>query len=126
MNTMVQGFYAAYARSDSDGMVRHVTPELVLHVPGSHELAGTYRGLERALGFMAACHQRTQTMYTEVGEVLVGPTHAAVSCVVHATRPGRVALANHVVHWVRLADDGRVAEIWLHNRDQRSVDVFWA
>ncbi|WP_324275282.1 hypothetical protein [Blastococcus brunescens] len=46
-------------------------------------------------------------------------------CTCTATRPDReTPLENNLAHVVRLRD-GRIAESWLHSRDQYAVDEFW-
>ena len=46
-------------------------------------------------------------------------------CTYTATRPDRdQPLENNLAHVARLRD-GRIAESWLHSRDQYAVDEFW-
>ena len=57
--------------------------------------------------------------------MLAGADHVAVYLDVRGERDGRVDLENRTIHLFRIAD-GRVAEIWFHNWDQRAVDAFWS
>lgn len=57
--------------------------------------------------------------------MLVGEHHVAVYCRIRGRRPGRADLQNETLHLYRI-EDGKVAEIWFHNRDQTAVDAFWS
>lgn len=98
--------------------------DVALHVPGSHPTAGEYHGLQGILDFDAASRATGATTTREVLDVLEGRDHVAVYCHVTGTRPDRAVLQNATLHLYRVAD-GRVAEIWFHNRDQAAVDAFW-
>ncbi len=118
--------YEAMAAGDLAAASATLHPEVVLHVPGTHRLAGVHVGPSGVLDFI----HRTRGL-TEHGEdvdvldVLVGRDHVGVYCTVRATRAGRAPLENTTVHLLRI-QDGRVAEIWLHNFDDLSVNDFWS
>ena len=57
-------------------------------------------------------------------DVLGGGDHGAALLRVTGTRPGGAVLDNHTVHLHRIVD-GRITEVWFHNRDQLTVDGFW-
>ena len=118
--------YAAREAGDLATIAALVADDVVLHVPGTHPLAGTYRGLAAFAEFSAAITARTDDGEAiEVLDVLGGDDHAAVYCHVTARRAGRPALDNLTVHVLRIGD-GRVTEIWLHNFDDVAVSAFWA
>jgi ketosteroid isomerase-like protein len=99
--------------------------EVVLHVPGSHPLAGTYHGADALLDFVTAVGARAdRTEHVELLDLLGGATHAAAYCRVTGNRPGFEPLDNTTVHVLRI-EQGRIAEVWFHNWDQASVDAFW-
>ena len=118
--------YAAVQRGDVTAALDALHPEVELHVPGTHPLAGAHRGPDAVLGFVAAARERTDDgEHIEVIDVLASDRHVAVLCEVRATRAGRRPLHNRTVHLLRVADD-RIAEIWLHNFDDLSVNDFWS
>lgn len=122
----VVSLYAALARGDVAAMVGMLADDVVLHVPGSHPLAGDHRGPDAVLGFAAATRALTDDgEEIEVLDVLAGDRSVAVHARVRATRAGRAPLDNRTVHLLRL-DAGRVAEIWLHNFDDLTVSEFWS
>ena len=97
-----------------------------LHVPGTHPLAGVHRGPDAVVDFVRGSRGRTDHgEEIDLVDVLQGERHTAVYCTVRATRRGRRPLVNPTVHLVRL-DDGLVAELWLHNFDDLSVNDFWS
>lgn len=117
--------YRALAAGDLAEAAGHLAPDVVLHVPGTHPLAGTHHGLDGVLAFVDGTRSRTDEGETiEVRDVLVGGTATAVHCRVTATRGDR-RLDNSTLHLLRIRD-GRVAEIHLHNFDGVAVDDFWS
>jgi ketosteroid isomerase-like protein len=102
-----------------------LSDDVVLHVPGRHQLAGDYRGPQGVAQFAAASRAvAVDGEQTEVVDVLEGHTFVAALCRVQARRPGNVALDNSTLHLARV-ESGRIAEIWFHNFDQHAVDAFW-
>lgn len=117
--------YRALATGDLAAAAVHLDPDVELHVPGTHALAGTHRGLDGVLAFAEGTRARTDDGEAiEVLDVLAGTTATAVHCRVRATRGDR-RLDNSTVHLLRLRA-GRVAEIHLHNFDGVAVDDFWS
>jgi uncharacterized protein len=124
--TLVGEFYQALARGDVQTAKASLSPDVALHVPGTHPLAGTHRGHDGFFAFLGAIRGLTATgEQIEILDVLEGDAYVAVYCRVRATRPGKTPLDNHTLHLLRLQED-RIAEVWLHNRDDVSVSEFWS
>jgi ketosteroid isomerase-like protein len=123
---LVADLYGALATGDIGPAREALADDVALHVPGSHPLAGEHRGPDAVLGFVLASRHLTDSGEDiEVLDVLEGERHVAVSCRVRATRTGRAPLDNRTVHLLRV-DSGRIAEIWLHNFDDLTVNEFWS
>ena len=123
---VVLGLRAALASDDREVMASLVTDGIVLHVPGRHQTAGEYEGLDGLVAFAEASRATGATIRSrEVLDVLEGDEHVAVYCRIRGERPDRAPLDNVTLHLYRV-EDGRVAEIWFHNRDQAVVDAFWS
>jgi ketosteroid isomerase-like protein len=123
---VTMALYAALLTNQLDEARRHTHDDVVLHVPGTHPLAGEHRGPEALVRFVEASRERTETgEHIEVLDVLEGAGHAAAYLRVTAERAGRSPLDNTTVHLLRLVD-GRVAEVWLHNWDNAAVNEFWS
>ncbi len=102
-----------------------VTDDVVLHVPGHHLTARDYEGVDGLIEFAVASRATSATIVArEVIDVLEGQHHVAVYCRIRGRRPERAPLENVTLHLYRV-EEGRVAEIWVHNRDQAAVDAFW-
>jgi uncharacterized protein len=118
--------YAALLANQLDEARRLTRDDVVLHVPGTHPLAGEHRGPEALVRFVEASRARTDTgEHIEVLDVLEGADHAAAYLHVTAERAGKTPLDNTTVHLLRLVE-GRVAEVWLHNWDNNTVNEFWS
>jgi ketosteroid isomerase-like protein len=123
---VTMALYAALLSNQLGEARRHTHEDVVLHVPGSHPLAGEHRGPEALVRFVEASRYRTENgEHIEVLDVLEGADHAAAYLRVTAQRAGKTPLDNTTVHVLRLVD-GRVAEIWLHNWDNTAVNDFWS
>lgn len=123
---VTMALYRALLTNQLDEARRHTHDDVVLHVPGSHHLAGEHRGPEALVRFVEASRERTDTgEHIEVLDVLEGTDHAAAYLRVTAERAGRAPLDNTTVHLLRLVE-GRVAEVWLHNWDNNTVNEFWS
>ena len=122
---LVLGLRTALATNDLVTAGSLLCDDVALHVPGSHPTAGEYNGLQGILDFYAASRATGATTAQQVLDVLEGRDHVAVYCHVTGARPDRAVLQNPTLHLYRVAD-GRVAEIWFHNRDQAAVDAFWS
>jgi ketosteroid isomerase-like protein len=118
---IAQALYGAVAARDAATACDLLDPHVVLHDPGSHGHGGAHRGRDAVLALMASAGR---TAAVEVIDVLGGREHAAVYCRVLANAGG-AQLDNASVHLLHIRD-GRVDEVWFHNRDQAHVDAFWA
>jgi ketosteroid isomerase-like protein len=78
------------------------------------------------LGFVGHAAQVTGgTLSLAVHRVLDDGEWGVALATYTATRPDREKpLENNLAHVARLRD-GRIAESWLHSRDQYEVDAFW-
>ncbi|WP_179155167.1 nuclear transport factor 2 family protein [Microbispora sp. GKU 823] len=65
------------------------------------------------------------TLKLHVHRVLADDEAAVALATYTATRPDReVPLENNLAHVLTMRD-GRIAESWLHSRDEYEVDAFW-
>jgi uncharacterized protein len=120
----VTRLYGALGSGDAGALATALAPDVALHVPGRHHLAGTHRGPAAVLEFLTATSTATDGgERVEVLDVMGGREHVAVYARSRARR-GDAVLDNPTVHLLRVEGD-RVTEVWFHNRDQRSVDAFW-
>ena len=120
-------FYDAVRTGDVEGALGTLHPDVVLHVPGIHPLAGQHRGPQGVLDFVLRSRELTTNGEDiEVVDLLAGGSHVAALCRVTANRSDGRALDNRTVHLMRTSSDGRIAEIWFHNANQDEVNAFWS
>lgn len=124
---LVEDFYRHFLAGDLAQAAQLCSDAVVLHVGGDHPLAGEYCGLEGVLDWVARSTDMLGggSEHFEVLDVLGGGDHGAAFLRVTGERPGRVPLDNRTVHLHRIVE-GRIAEVWFHNRDQSTVDAFWS
>ncbi|WP_185949459.1 nuclear transport factor 2 family protein [Microbispora sp. KK1-11] len=98
----------------------------MLHVPGRSTNTGDHAGREAVVGFVVKAATLSQgTLKLHVHRVLADDEAAVALATYTATRPDReVPLENNLAHVITMRD-GRIAESWLHSRDQYEVDAFW-
>jgi hypothetical protein len=119
------GLYGAVLAGDLDGARRFLHDDVVLHVPGSHPLAGAHRGPDAFARFIVDSRTISGGEEIELLDLLEGTDHAAAYCRITAQRDDGRRLDNTTVHLVRVRG-GRIAEVWLHNWDDLSVNEFWS
>ena len=126
ISDLVLRLRAAQEAGDRDGMRSLVDERIALHVPGDHQTAGDYEGVDGLVAFAEASRATGATITArDVLDVLEGEDHVAVYCRIRGERPDRAPLHNLTLHLYRV-EAGRVVEIWFHNRDQAAVDAFWS
>lgn len=117
--------YQALGAGDVAGAAAHLAPDVVLHVPGTHPLAGDYHGVDGVFAFLAGGRERADEGQTiELLDILTGTSSVGVHIRVRATR-GERTLDNSTIHLLRI-ERGRVVEVHLHNFDGVAVDAFWS
>lgn len=111
----------AMAAGRWDDVLRHLSVDITVHVPGRDPL----RGVDEVSGFVLETAAKTDDgEHFEVIDVLGGTEFAAIRFHITATRAGRAPLDNHTLHLARL-ERGTIAEIWFHNDDDAAVAAFW-
>jgi ketosteroid isomerase-like protein len=122
----VRELYAALDEGDVGRLDELMDDHIEVHVPGTGQNAGSYRGKSEVFGFFAAAMELTAgTLRMTLHDVAVGEHHVVAVAEYTATRPGRAPLVNHLAEVFRLRG-GRISEVWFHSRNQYEVDAFWS
>ncbi|HET8988427.1 MAG TPA: nuclear transport factor 2 family protein [Humibacillus sp.] len=126
MTSPLAALYRHLQVGDLASAAQTLTDDSVLHVPGHSINTGDYSGREAVLGFVSRASEATGgTLAMAVHRVLDDGQWAVALVTYSATRADRDhPLENNLAHVARLRD-GRIAESWLHSRDQYAVDAFW-
>jgi hypothetical protein len=100
------------------------TDDFVAHVPGRSLLGGDHGG-RRALEALNKLENDLTKGSIEhrVHDTLVSEDHAVLLMRLMARRPGRGALDAQVVYVYHVHDE-KLAELWIHPRDQAAFERF--
>jgi hypothetical protein len=98
--------------------------EFTLHYSGHSRLAGTHRGKAAALATLAEVTRRTNRKLLGIDDVMAGPRRGAILARELFSRGDRTAeFERLLVYAVR---EGLLSECWVYDRDQATVDSFFA
>lgn len=119
---VLRDVYATYAVKDLAAINALAHDDLVMHVPGSHPLAGEYRGRDQMWGYLAqvAAVAGDRPGGYEVHAITADDDGHGVA-LLEGTIRDFVRPVVHVWH-VR---DGKVTEFWEASLDQGAEDAFW-
>jgi ketosteroid isomerase-like protein len=121
---LVRRGYEAFAAQDMATLDQLFADDIVWHVPGRSQLAGTFRGKQEVFGTFQKVGELTSgTFELDIHAVLADDDHAVVLTRVTGQREGRKLddTAVQVFH----IKDGKVTEQWLHPGDLYANDDFW-
>ena len=120
----VTRYATAWLAGDRSAIAACYHEEFTLHYAGQNPLAGTHRGKAAALAALAEVARRANRKLLGVDDIMAGPHRGAILARESFSRNGRTAeLERLLVYAVR---DGLLAECWVYDRDQATVDSFFA
>jgi ketosteroid isomerase-like protein len=116
----VQRYADAWAAGDAATVVGLYADDIVLHYFGDNPLKGDHIGKAAALSALGRISQAVKRGAPEIHDVLGGEHHAALLA---KERWGEgedaIELNRLLLYHVR---DGKLAECWIYDEDQRLVD----
>jgi hypothetical protein len=110
----------AWREGDLATIVDCYHDDVVLHWLGRNPLAGQHRGKVAALAALGRMQQVANRRLVEIHDVLASDDHAVVLARERFERDGRQVETNRVL--VYHCRDGKLAEAWIYDDDQRAVD----
>ncbi len=118
---VVQRYCDAWVRGDAATLVGLYADDIVLHYFGRNPLSGDHRGKPAALAALARISALTKRGTPEIHDVLSSDSHAAILARESWMDGGTpVAMERILLYHVR---DGKLAECWIYDADQRTVDA---
>lgn len=122
--TVVKRYADAWAASDVQAIVDSYHDEVVFHYFGRSPLAGTHRGKAACLAVLKQVREKTNRSLVSIRDVLAGEHFGVVIALERFERGGAaVEIERMLKYRVR---DGKLAECWVYDEDQRLVDEYWA
>lgn len=120
----INAYRDAWTSGDIGAIFDCYHDEFVLHYFGRSPLAGEHRGKDACIAVLAKVQQLTNRRLVEIHDVLASDTHAVILAREQFERDGRMLDVNRTfVYHIR---DGKLAEGWVFDDDQRAVDEFWS
>jgi ketosteroid isomerase-like protein len=117
----IESAYEAFGRSDIQALFELWTDDIVWHLAGDHPLAGDHSGKEQVAAFLAGLAQQTDgTFAAELRHAIADDDHGYSLHRATATKDGQEIEAWEILGY-RFAD-GRFAEIWTYDYDQRVAE----
>ena len=118
---VVRRMYDVLVSADVHAFTALIDPDIEWTVPGSHDLAGTFRGVPALLTHLAEVGQRTGgQIRVEVVDVLEGDSLVAAIADVEMSVDGQT-VQDRQVHLFELRD-GRIASVREYHGDERAFD----
>jgi uncharacterized protein len=116
----------AMTTGDVEGLPAFFADDVLVHVPGTSQLSGDYKGKEELFnGFLGKLMALTNgEVVLEPHDIIGSEDHAVGIYKWRATRDGETIEWRHVnVYHVR---DGQIVEIWQHPFDFEHWNEFWS
>jgi uncharacterized protein len=120
----VRRYAEAWKANDIGRVLDAYHDDFVLHYFGTSPLAGDHVGKEAAIKVLIEATQRSGRQLDEIEDVLAGDTFGAIVAREGVGRGGELRVIRRVfLYRVR---DGKLAECWLYDEDQRAIDELWS
>lgn len=117
----VRRYAEAWRANDITAVLAMYHDDFILHYFGESPLAGDHVGREAAIATLMEATTRSRRQLDAIEDVLGGETFAAIIAREGVGDPARI-VRRVFVYTVR---DGKLAECWLYDEDQRLMDRLW-
>ena len=121
---VVKRYAEAWVANDLRAIIESYHDDVVFHYFGRSPLAGTHRGKTACLAILKQVREKTNRRLVSVRDVLAGEHFGLIIAVERFERSSEsVEIERMLRYSVR---DGKLAECWIYDEDQRLVDEYWA
>jgi uncharacterized protein len=122
--SVVRRYADVWLANDLRAIVDIYHDELVFHYFGRSTLAGTHRGKAACLAILKQVREKTNRKLVSIQDVLAGEHFGLIVAIEQFERSGVPVQIERMLRFsVR---DGKLAECWVYDEDQRLVDEYWA
>jgi ketosteroid isomerase-like protein len=120
----VARYAAAWLAGDRVEMAACYHDEFTLHYVGQNPLAGVHRGKKAAFAALTEVARRANRKLLGIEDIMAGPRRGAILVRELFSRDSRTAEVERLlVYSVR---DGLLLDCWVYDRQQATVDAFFA
>lgn len=121
---VVKRYADAWAANDVRTIVDSYHENVVFHYFGRSPLAGVHRGKAACLAILKQVREKTNRRLISIRDVLAGEHFGLIVAVERFERNGTSVEIERLLRYT--VRDGKLAECWIYDEDQRLVDEFWA
>jgi len=121
---VVKRYADAWVANDLRAIVESYHDDVVFHYFGRSPLAGTHRGKAACLAILKQVREKTNRKLVSVRDVLAGAHFGLIVAVERFERDGASVEIERMLRY--RVHDGKLAECWIYDEDQRLVDEYWA
>jgi uncharacterized protein len=122
--SVVKRYANAWVANDLPAIIDCYHDEVAFHYFGRSPLAGTHRGKAACLAILKQVRGKTNRRLVTVRDVLAG---AHFGVIIAIEQFERNAVSVEIERLLRYSvRDGKLAECWIYDEDQRLVDEHWA
>ena len=121
---LAKAAWEAVSAGDVDALAELCADDLVWYASGRGPRAGTHRGRDEVLGYLASLGEAVDQFDSTLENLLVGGNLVAVLFRVSGARKGRKLDTGFILLFH--IEASRLTEVWAVPRDQYAVDEFWA
>ena len=120
----VTRYATAWLAGDRGKMAACYHDDFTLHYAGKNPLAGVHRGKQAAFALLAEVARRSNRKLLGVDDIMAGPQRGAILVRESFSRDGKTAEVERLL--VYSVKDGLLLDCWVYDRDQATVDMFFA
>lgn len=116
----VRRYADAWAANDFATIVEAYHDEIVFHYFGRNPLAGVHRGKAACLAVLKQIREKTNRKLLEIVDVQAGQRYGLVVARERFERAGNSVEVERLLKYT--VRDGKLAECWVYDEDQRLID----
>ncbi len=120
----VKRYAEAWAANDLAAIIDCYHDEVVFHYFGRSPLAGTHRGKPACLAVLKQVREKTNRRLVSIVDAMAGERFGVIVATERFERDSRSVTLNRLLRY--MVRDGKLAECWVYDEDQRLVDEIWA
>lgn len=121
---LISGYWDALRSGRADDALRCYADDLVFHYYGRNPIAGDHVGKSACLKALEKIAGRTKRRIIDVEQMVFDEDRATVIAREAFERDGEVAVLDRT--FIYRVAGGKIAEVWILDQDQQTVDRFFA